>query len=148
MLGMTQPGPGTHRNEPQEYLSGGSRAGLSLVWCSNCEGGLGAFEKALHKAWIQPGSVQVLDVNSGVSVEALRGQKLAWFSRVTGMRAQGYFVVVNKGSSKHGTCRYEMWNRVRLLGSGTKAFDSDSVLRVRCQIGVFPMRTDQRHDTP
>ena len=33
----------------------------------------GAFEKVLHKAWIQPGSVQVLDVNSGVSVEALTG---------------------------------------------------------------------------
>ena len=66
---------------------------------------------------------------------------------MTEMRAQGYFVAMNKGSSKHGPRRYEMWNRARLLGSGTKALDSGSVLRVRCQIAVFPMGTDQRQDT-
>ena len=50
MLGLTQPGLGKHRNEPQKYLSGGKRAEPSLVQCSNCEGASGVFEKVLHKA--------------------------------------------------------------------------------------------------
>ena len=53
-----------------------------------------------------------LDVNSGVSVEAFIGQKVAWFRKGTEMWAQGYFVVLNKGGTKYGARRY------RNVGSG------------------------------
>ena len=53
-----------------------------------------------------------LDVNSGVSVEAFIGQKVAWFRKGTEMWAQGYFVVLNKGGTEYGVRRY------RNVGSG------------------------------
>ena len=58
------------------------------------------------------GQCRSLDVNSGVSVEAFIGQKVAWFRKGTEMWAQGYFVVLNKGGTEYGVRRY------RNVGSG------------------------------
>ena len=44
--GRTQPGPGKHRKDPQEYCQGGRRAGPSLVQFSDREGGSGVFTRA------------------------------------------------------------------------------------------------------
>ena len=53
------------------------------------------------------GQCKSLDLNSGVSVETSTWETLAWFSIVTEMRAQGYFVVSNKVRTEHDPSRYQ-----------------------------------------
>ena len=64
------------------------------------------FASVLHKVWTQPGSVQGLEIKSGLSLEASRCADLSLVNTRTKMQAQGYFVFMNKGRNEHGPHRY------------------------------------------
>ena len=62
-----------------------------------------------------------LNVNSGVSIEAFIGQKVARFSKGTKMWAQVYFVVLNKGGTSMVRVDTKMCARKRFKWSCSKA---------------------------
>ena len=64
------------------------------------------FVRGLNKGRTQPGSVQGLEIKSGLSLEASRCADLSLVNTRTKMQAQGYFVFMNKGRNEHGPHRY------------------------------------------
>ena len=60
-----------------------------MIRCGYREGGSGVFARVLHKVGPSLGQCRSLDVNSGVSVDALIEQKLAWSRTGTECKLRG-----------------------------------------------------------